>query len=247
LLGENMPYKDKEREKEYQKKYRSEHKKEHNENNRKWKKKNPEKVKEIEKKCREKRREKIKEYAHNNKERLQQYKKRWRLENKEKTKEYNKMYWQENKDILRKYQGIYYQKNKERFNAWTRKRRKGLEYKLNYRISGQIYKALKNNKAGRKWETLVGYTLNDLYKRLEKTMPEGYTWNDYLEGRLHIDHIIPVSAFNFDSPEHVDFNRCWALENLRLLPAKDNLVKNAKLSKPFQPALKIQEKKKGGN
>ena len=45
--------------------------------------------------------------------------------------------------------------------------------------------------------------------------------------------------FNFTKPEHPDFERCWALKNLRLLTAKENNIKRAKLAKPFQPALKI--------
>lgn len=31
--------------------------------------------------------------------------------------------------------------------------------------------------------------------------------------------------------------RCWALKNLRLLLAKDNIKKKDKLKKPFQPSL----------
>ena len=85
----------------------------------------------------------------------------------------------------------------------------------------------------------VEYDLNDLIKRLKRTMPKNYTWQDYLDGNLHIDHIIPISAFNFSTPKQIDFKRCWALENLRLLSAEENLRKNAKLSKPFQPALKL--------
>ena len=74
----------------------------------------------------------------------------------------------------------------------------------------------------------------DLIKHLEKTLPDGYTWEE-----CHIDHKIPMSAFNFTTPEHTDFKRCWALSNLRLLPAKENLVKYNKLYKPFQPALLV--------
>jgi len=100
-------------------------------------------------------------------------------------------------------------------------------------------KSLRDNKNGRKWEDLIGYTLDDLIKRLEKTIPKGYIWQDYLTEKLHIDHIIPISVFNFDKPEHIDFKRCWALNNLRLLPAKENMMKHDKLYKPFQPALPI--------
>jgi len=102
-----------------------------------------------------------------------------------------------------------------------------------------MWYSLKKNKAGRTWKSLVSYNLNDLIKHLKKTMPEGYTWQDYLEGKLHLDHKIPISAFNFTKSEHTDFKRCWALSNLQLLPARENLVKSNKLTKPFQLALQI--------
>ena len=46
-------------------------------------------------------------------------------------------------------------------------------------------------------------------------------------------------VFNFSKPEHPDFKRCWALKNLRLLPAEENRKKGSKLINPFQPALEI--------
>lgn len=45
----------------------------------------------------------------------------------------------------------------------------------------------------------------------------------------HIDHKLPVASFNFDSPEHLDFKKCWALENLQPLWAKENISKGAKV------------------
>ena len=51
--------------------------------------------------------------------------------------------------------------------------------------------------------------------------------------------IIPKSAFNFETAEDADFKKCWALENLQPLWAKDNLRKSNKIHKPFQPSLAI--------
>jgi hypothetical protein len=62
---------------------------------------------------------------------------------------------------------------------------------------------------------------------------------DYIDGRLHLDHIIPLDAFNFTKPTDIDFQRCWALSNLQLLPADENIQKSNKISKPFQPNLAI--------
>ena len=120
------------------------------------------------------------------------------------------------------------------------KNKKNLQYRLNQRMRSSIWCALKKSvKNGRKWEELVGYTVEQLKKHLKSTMPDNYLWQDFLDGELHIDHIIPISAFNFDIPEHLDFRRCWALENLRLLPKKENLSKFNKIIMPFQTSLKI--------
>ena len=79
--------------------------------------------------------------------------------------------------------------------------------------------------------------IDKLKQRLLDTIPTGCTWDDFLAGRLEIDHIVPRSAFNYVTPDDLDFKRCWALSNLQLLSAFDNNSKGAKLSAPFQPAL----------
>jgi len=119
------------------------------------------------------------------------------------------------------------------------RRKNSLKYRLNARMRQGIWKSLKDGKNGRRWEDLVPYTAEEIQKRLDSTMPTGYNWQDFLDGNLHIDHIIPISVFNFDCPEHLDFQRCWALDNLQLLPAKENIHKSNKITKTFQPSLKI--------
>jgi len=169
--------------------------------------------------------------------------------------EYMKKYREKNKDkineqkrqrvkINSEYQILYRKKNKEKVNKnrrrYEKERKKiDLKYNLNYKISRVIRISLKGNKNGRCWEDLVGYTVNDLIKRLQATMPKGYIWQDFLEGKLHIDHKIPKSIFNFTKPEHIDFKRCWALKNLQLLPARENLIKSNKIKKPFQLSLQV--------
>ena len=73
---------------------------------------------------------------------------------------------------------------------------------------------------------------------IESQFTEGMTWENH--GEWHIDHIVPLSAFNYSKPEHEDFRRCWALSNLQPLWAKDNQAKKDKLDKPFQPRLKLE-------
>jgi len=193
---------------------------------RQWSKKNPEKV-----------REKNKQWRKNNPNYMDDYMDEYRKNNKERIAMLNKIRYDKwlnknkgyNKDYMKEYIRKY----------MKHKRKTDLKCNLNHKMSGEIYKSLRRKKNGWHWEDLVGYTLEDLIKRLKKTMPKGYTWEDCLNGKLHIDHIIPKSIFHFTKPEHPDFKKCWALKNLQLLPAKENIIKSNKLSKPFQPALKI--------
>jgi 5-methylcytosine-specific restriction endonuclease McrA len=60
-------------------------------------------------------------------------------------------------------------------------------------------------------------------------------WNDL--DKLHIDHIVPISVHNFEKVTDDDFKKCWALNNLQLLPSIENISKGAKLEKHFQPSL----------
>jgi 5-methylcytosine-specific restriction endonuclease McrA len=93
-------------------------------------------------------------------------------------------------------------------------------------------------KAGRHWESLVGYNVDQLKKHLEKRFKVGMTWDNY-GPYWHIDHIIPISAFNFETPNDIDFKKCWALKNLQPLEAVENLRKNDRLKIPFQPSFFI--------
>jgi len=114
-----------------------------------------------------------------------------------------------------------------------------LRYNINCRVSSLVWYSLRENKNSNSWVNIVGYNIEDLIKRLKGTMPTNYDWQDFLDGKLHIDHIIPRSVFNFTEAKHIDFKRCWDLSNLRLLPAGENIAKSNKLDKPFQPCLKL--------
>ncbi len=100
---------------------------------------------------------------------------------------------------------------------------------LNARVSASVRSTLKRylgsteSKRGRSWRLLVGYTPSQLFKRLTSTMPVGYTWADF--GKLHIDHIRPISKFKFSSADDPQFKACWALSNLQLLTPFDNISK----------------------
>ena len=109
-------------------------------------------------------------------------------------------------------------------------------WRLNKNISSAIGRTLKGVQKGGHWEGVVGYTLKQLKKHLEEQFVEGMTWDNYGRG-WWLDHKIPVRAFNFKSTKNTDFKRCWALDNLQPMWKKENMCKNGKLERPFQPTL----------
>ena len=121
---------------------------------------------------------------------------------------------------------------------WQKKHpRKDIKYRLNHVMANTIGRALNGKKSGRIWVSLVGYTQKKLMQHLEKLFVEGMSWDNY--GEWHIDHIIPIFVFNYSDVTHIDFKRCWALENLQPMWAGDNIRKSNKLFKPFQPSLRF--------
>jgi len=199
-----------------------------------------------------------KEYYLKNRIKILEEQKLYRQNNKAKIKEYHSIpevmekhkisnikYYQKNKEKESIRHMTYYQQNKEKLFRYSKqykkqKRKIDNRFSLSDKISRLIRYSLKGKKENKHWEYLVGYTLSDLIKRLKRTIPEGYVWQDYIEGKLHLDHRIPISVHNFTSYKHPDFKNCWALSNLQLLPARENLAKSNKLTKPFQLSLKIK-------
>jgi hypothetical protein len=159
--------------------------------------------------------------------------------NKDKLKKYKKIYRETNKKKIKNWSKAYQKINKEKLNARAKVYREAPKSKLSRNISRAIHKALAENKKGRHWEDLVGYTAEKLKKHLEKQFVNGMSWENYGKDGWHLDHKIPISVFNFTKSEHRDFKRCWALKNLQPMWALDNLEKHAKLTQPFQPSLLI--------
>lgn len=167
--------------------------------------------------------------------------KKYYQNNREKVQATNKKYYQNNKEKVQVANKKYQQANPEKVREMNRKQKAKehatLKGNLSCRMRNMVRHSLKGRKKGQKWEGLLGYTVDKLKKHLEELFTEGMTWEQLLGGKIHIDHIIPIKAFNFTKPEHTDFKRCWALKNLQPLWAKDNQSKHAKLKNHFQPTL----------
>ena len=208
-----------------------------NEDRREWETKNPEKAAKV------KVRQEICTLAWRteNRERVKETCRRYCKQNKAKRNAYNREYRKDNTGRMMELQREWRAKNPE---YDTKRREANPKWKISHTVGACIRSALKrkgeyNTKNGRKWESIVGYTLEDLMKHLEKQFTGEMNWGNH-GSYWHIDHIIPIAVFNFKTPDDMDFIRCWALKNLQPLEAIENLKKSAKIDKPFQPSLLLR-------
>ena len=163
-------------------------------------------------------------------------------ENSDKRKQYNREYYSQNRERILEAQRVQYnpsnkrayrEANWDRIKQYSNKYRaerfeRDAGFKINYNISNHIRKALQGGKAGRGWEKLVGYSLDQLMQHLEQRFDENMNWENY-GSYWHIDHIIPRSYFDFTSVDDKAFKECWALSNLQPLEATENILKSDKL------------------
>lgn len=160
--------------------------------------------------------------------------KRYYEKNKEDLAEYHKDWSSDNRDSLRKYHGTWREDNKEHVNKYKRdyerkRRAEDPKYRLGVRTRTAVWQMLKERNINKSNKTfaLLGYTIEELMIHLEKQFTQGMTWDNY--GEWHVDHIKPMSSFNFETTEDREFKLCWCLDNLQPLWGPDNLSKGTKL------------------
>jgi len=159
--------------------------------------------------------ERAKKYRAENKEKISKQRKNNRLKNYEKILEKEKRWREENRELYRK----------RARDSYYRCREKN---RLNENMSSAVYRSLFVNKTSKNrnpWQKIVGYTENELKQHLEGLFTEGMTWDNYGKNGWHIDHIIPLSLWEFDSYEHQEFKQCWSLANLQPLWWRENIIK----------------------
>ena len=232
-----MAYKDKEKEQKNKKEYYQKNKEKILKNKREYYQKNKEKIlKRMQlygKKWYQKNKRKIqllhRKWYQKNKEKSAQYHKKYNQENKEKVSQRRKKYYQKNREKILRSQGKYNKENKEKRlrykGKWQKYRREtDPKYRLDENMGAAISVSLKDKKAGRKWETLVDYAVEELMERLEKQFNSRMNWDNY-GSYWAVDHVKPKSLFNYITPDEVAFKQCWALKNLQPLEKIENIRK----------------------
>lgn len=123
------------------------------------------------------------------------------------------------------YEEFIIEKNREKARLREAERMASdMGYRLNGRMRVSIRKALNGEKSGRRWESILGYTLEQLKAHFEKQLPKKMTVEKAMREGWHIDHIVPKSLYNLADEQ--ELKAAWCMSNLRLIPARENLSKN---------------------
>lgn len=177
----------------------------------------------------QKRKQYHKEYYQKHKERFRERGRLWRKKNPERAntiaKKYRDAHKKERYITCTRWRKNNPEKSREITNRSSRKRRKTIKGNLDHRMEVLIRNSLKDDRGGRKWEDLVEYTVEELKEHLEKQFKNGMSWEKFLNGEIHIDHIKPKSLFKYTSSDDPGFKKCWGLENLQPLEKTENLSK----------------------
>lgn len=176
---------------------------------------------------------KDKEYRENNKEKIAKSAK----ENYEKEKLKFELASPEEKLIIQT-------KNREKSKKYGKKqaskRKSNPLTKLRDMMGRKVWQALHvwdGSKGGRSCMDFIPYEIQDLKIHLENQFEWWMNWenhgiynklnwddNDPSTWKWQIDHIIPQADLSYDSMEHPNFLKSWALSNLRPYSAKQNMI-----------------------
>jgi hypothetical protein len=184
--------------------------------------------------CKECRQSESRAYYEKNTARIRQNVSKWQAENQDAVKAIKRRSAEKHFDVKRERDREYKKRNRKELTRRDIERRKAKElsdpgFRLSRLMSRRMWMSLRKAKDGWSWEGLVGYSRQDLKEHLERQFTKGMTWAAFAAGLIHIDHIIPVSVFDYKSPCDDGFRACWALPNLRPLWASDNLSKGSKV------------------
>jgi len=162
----------------------------------------------------------FKEYRNRdgNKQKHKSYNKKWNNNHIEKRREYSKNYRINNKEKVRLCQSKCHKKRYKidiKYNLRKRLQRRLRQAICYYLKRGVIF----NNRC----EFHLNY--NEIIPNLIKTLP---TTNLKELSNWHIDHIRPISSFDFNSIEEI--KKAFSSENLQWLSSKENGIKGKKWS-----------------
>lgn len=136
-------------------------------------------------------------------------------------KDKSKVWTSKNRERSNAIKKEYKIRNRDKYLAscreYSKRKRLDPQYRLSRNISKSIWESMKGNKVKRKWESIVGYTSEQLKYHLESQFNSNMTWDNY-GSYWEIDHIKPLSVCT-------TFEEAWLITNLQPLECSLNRSK----------------------
>lgn len=143
--------------------------------------------------------------------------KKWREENRAKRRLHSQ-----------KWRDLHPESAREHARRSSQKRRNTPWGKINNSMRSIFTSYSKRGSGWGKYNNILGYSWQDLRLHIEAQFTEGMTWEHYVVGEIHIDHIKPLKLYRYESIYEPLFKEAWSLSNLRPLWKLDNLQKGSK-------------------
>ena len=190
-----------------------------------------------------------KEYRDKNLDTLNEYRRGYYQIHKEELIDYAHRYYQDNNQGILDQKKMYAAKNSDKIKAKSnvhRKKRRDNDpvYRLRALISRVVHKMLVANGSSKNGGSILDFlpfSMDELKQHFEKQFEPWMTWdnqgkyspktwddNDPNTWKWNIDHIIPQSDLPYTLMSDDNFKKCWSLENLRPLSAKQNILDGTK-------------------
>lgn len=180
-----------------------------------------------------------KAYREKNRKHLDDLMRKWNKTHKEHRQEYRRKYAPRRRELYRLNRERILARKREiapryRFRVQDychRKRRTDIQYALKDRLRATMNRALRRQWVEKSMRTmeLIGCTVEEVKAHIASQFVNGMAWEN--KGTWHVDHIVPLSAFDLRDVEEqkVAFN--WM--NLQPLPGHENHRKSDKLPDPL--------------
>lgn len=171
-------------------------------------------------------------YAIANRDKIKQRQREWAIRNKERLKLKMAKYYAANRERLNSANKAYYIKHKPRLmrlqQEYLRKKYySDPTYRLSRRLRCAVNRIVAYGYQGQeRTMTLLGCTWQEARQHLEAQFKDGMSWDNYGPRGWHIDHIRPVSSFDYSDPEQA--KAAFHYTNLQPMWAADNIRKGAK-------------------
>ena len=143
--------------------------------------------------------------------------------------ESGKRYREKNKDKILNNKNKYIRSKEGKIKAaeWQSKMMSNIGFRINKNLRGRVYVALKRGCKSDTTMNLLGCTIDEFKMYFESLFTDGMSWEKYMEGGIHIDHIKPCISFDLTKEE--EQRKCFHYTNLQPLWAIDNLKKGTKI------------------